>query len=261
MRCNSCIAFFIHTAFETMKLFIDQRVLRVSACALSIGLGLGALQGVAAQTTALKNDKEKLSYSIGLEVARNFKRNAVEVDPSLVLQGLNDGLSGAQPAVSEKEFKKIIQDFQSSVRQRMVASRQVLTVDNFRKAEAFLLQNKTQDGVREVGNGVQYRVLKDGDGRQPDAVDSVTIAYRGSLLDGSVFDSTETGRPGTTRLVDLGIGLRSAIKTMKVGSRWQVWVPPHLGYGERGVGNDVGPNELLIYDIELLKSTSPDGRQ
>jgi FKBP-type peptidyl-prolyl cis-trans isomerase FklB len=222
-----------------------------------------ALSGNALAVTLAppKDEKERLSYSIGLEVARNFKRNAVEVDPNMVLQGLNDGLSGAQPAVTEKEFKKIIQDFQSTVRQRMVASRQVLVVDNRRKAEAFLLDNKNQEGVREVGNGVQFRVLKEGSGKQPDSVDSVTIIYRGSLLDGTVFDATEAGRPGTIRLVDLGIGLRSAVKTMKVGSHWQVWVPPHLGYGERGVGNDVGPNELLIYDIELLKTTSPDGAQ
>ncbi len=205
------------------------------------------------------DDKQRLSYSIGLEVARNFKRNAVEVDPNMVLQGLNDGLTGAQPAVSEREFKIIIQDFQSTVRQRMVASRQVLTVDNRRKAEAFLLQNKNQDGVREVGNGVQYLVMKEGSGKRTADVDTVTLAYRGSLLDGKQFDATEPGRPGKIRLAELGNGLKSAIKSMAVGSHWQVWIPPHLGYGERGVGNDVGPNELLIYDIELLASTAPDG--
>ena len=206
-----------------------------------------------------KDDKERLSYSIGLEVARNFKRNAVEVDPNMVLQGLSDGLGGAQSAVSEKEFKKIIQDFQSTVRQRMVASRQVLTVDNRRKAEAFLLQNKSQSDVREVGNGVQYRVLKEGGGKRTADADTVTLAYRGSLLDGTQFDATEPGRPGTIRLTELGNGLKSAIRSMAVGAHWQVWIPPQLGYGERGVGNDVGPNELLVYDIELLASTSPDG--
>jgi FKBP-type peptidyl-prolyl cis-trans isomerase FklB len=228
---------------------------------LGLCLGLAAVATHAATPAQPKDDKERLSYSIGLEVARNFKRNAVDVDPNMVLQGLNDGLSGERPAVSEKEFKKIIQDFQSTVRQRMVASRQVLTVDNRRRAEAFLMQNKSQEGVREVGNGVQYRVLKEGGGKRPLDVDSVTIAYRGSLLDGSTFDATDVGRPGTIRLVDLGNGIRSAIKSMTVGSHWQVWVPPHLGYGERGIGNDVGPNELLIYDIELIATVSPDGTQ
>jgi FKBP-type peptidyl-prolyl cis-trans isomerase FklB len=244
-----------------MTIVPAQRFVPKLVCALTLSISLGYLPDLCAQTVPLKNEKEKLSYSIGLEVARNFKRNAIEVDPNMVLQGLNDGLSGTQPAVSEKEFKKIIQDFQSSVRQRMVASRQVLVVDNRRKAEAFLLQNKTQEGVREIGNGVQFRVIKEGGGKQPESVDSVTIVYRGSLLDGTVFDATEPGRPGTTRLVDLGNGLRSAIKMMTVGSHWQVWVPPHLGYGERGIGTDVGPNELLMYDIELLKTTSPYGSQ
>ncbi len=234
---------------------------RIAATVLGAVLGLATLGSYAAGPVPPKDEKERLSYSIGLEVARNFKRNAVDVDPNMVLQGLNDGLSGERPAVSEKEFKKIIQDFQSTVRQRMVASRQVLTVDNRRRAEAFLLQNKSQEGVREVGNGVQYRVLKEGSGKRPLDVDSVTIAYRGSLLDGTTFDATDVGRPGTVRLVDLGNGLRSAIKSMTVGSHWQVWVPPHLGYGDRGVGNDVGPNELLIYDVELLGSVSPDGTQ
>ena len=214
---------------------------------------------LAAPPAPPKDDRERLSYSIGLEVARNFKRNAVEVDPNMVLQGLNDGLSGTQPAVNEKEFKKIIQDFQSTVRQRMVASRQVQTVDNRRKAEAFLQKNKTAGGVQEVGNGVQYLVLTQGTGKRPIDVDTVTIAYRGSLLDGTQFDATEPGRPGRIRLVELSNGLRSAVKSMTVGSHWQVWIPPHLGFGERGVGNDVGPNELLIYDIELLDSVSPDG--
>ena len=226
---------------------------------VAAGLGIALMGYATADTVQPMGDKERLSYSIGLEVARNFKRNAVEVDTNMVMQGLNDGLGDKAPAISEKEFKQIIQDFQATVRQRMAANRQVQVVENRKRAMAFLAKNKGQDGVQELGNGVQFKVLKEGAGRKPADVDTVTIAYRGSLIDGSVFDSTEAGRPGRIRLTELSNGLRSALKLMPVGAHWQVWIPPPLGFGERGVGNDVGPNELLIYDIELLDTVSPDG--
>jgi FKBP-type peptidyl-prolyl cis-trans isomerase FklB len=211
-----------------------------------------AASAQAADRPELKSEKDRLSYSIGLEVARNFKKNSVDFDPSMVMLGMSDGVAGERPLLSEKDFRKVIGEFQNQVRQKMAANARVLTADNRKKAEEFLQANKTKDGVTSLAGGLQYKVLKAGQGALPSESDSVVINYRGMLLDGTQFDATDAGKPGTVKLFDLFNGFRAAVKNMPVGSRWTVWIPPQLGYGERGVGSDVGPNELLVYDIELV---------
>ncbi len=197
-------------------------------------------------------EQDKLSYSIGLEVARNFKRNESQFEPAMVLRGMQDGLSGERPQLSEKEFRKVIAEFQNQVRQRMASNTRVLTVENRKKAEEFLQNNKAKEGVLMLAGGVQYKVLRAGQGAQPQDADGVQIKYRGTLLNGTQFDGTEGDRPGTAKLYDLFNGLRAGIKQMKVGSHWTLWIPPQMAYGERGVGSDIGPNELLVYDMELV---------
>ena len=214
-----------------------------------------ALLGASAQAAdrpELKSEKDRVSYSIGLEVARNFKKNSVDFDPSMVMQGMSDGVAGERPLLSEKDFRKVIAEFQNQVRQKMAANMRVLTTENRKKAEEFLQSNKIKDGVTTLAGGLQYKVLQAGQGALPQESDTVVINYRGMLLDGTQFDATDAGKPGTIKLFDLFNGLRSAIKHMPVGARWSVWIPPQLGYGERGVGSDIGPNELLVYDIELV---------
>ncbi len=229
------------------------------ACLTMALLALGIAQ--AADRPELRTEKDKISYSIGLEVARNFKKNGIEFDPNLVMQGMNDGLSTERPLLSEKEFRKVMGDFQTQVRQRMSANRQMLTIENRKRAEAFLQENKVKPGVLALPNGLQYKIIKAGDGPRPADVDSVIIHYRGMLLDGTQFDGTEAGKPGTIKLVELFNGFKAALKQMPVGSRWQVWIPPHLAYAERGVGSDIGPNELLVYDIELVGLRPPGAAQ
>ena len=211
-----------------------------------------AASAQAADRPELKSEKDRVSYSIGLEVARNFKKNSVDFDPSMVMLGMSDGVAGERPLLSEKDFRKVIGEFQNQVRQKMAANMRVLTTENRKKAEDFLQANKTKDGVNTLAGGLQYKVLQAGQGAMPSESDSVVINYRGMLLDGTQFDATDAGKPGTVKLFDLFNGLRAAIKHMPVGSHWSVWIPPQLGYGERGVGSDVGPNELLVYDLELV---------
>jgi FKBP-type peptidyl-prolyl cis-trans isomerase FklB len=211
-----------------------------------------AASAQAADRPELKSEKDRVSYSIGLEVARNFKKNSVDFDPSMVLLGMNDGVTGERPLLSEKDFRRVIGEFQNQVRQKMAANMRVLTIENRKKAEEFLQANKSKDGVTTLAGGLQYKVLQAGQGALPSEADSVVINYRGMLLDGTQFDATDAGKPGTIKLFDLFNGLRAAIKHMPVGSHWMVWIPPQLGYGERGVGSDVGPNELLVYDLELV---------
>ncbi len=222
-------------------------------CATAMAvMALLAASAQAADRPELKSEKDRVSYSIGLEVARNFKKNSVDFDPAMVMQGMSDGVAGERPLLSEKEFRKVIGDFQTQVRQKMAANMRALTVENRKRAEEFLQSNKTKDGVTTLAGGLQYKVLQAGQGALPLESDSVVINYRGMLLDGTQFDATTANRPGTVKLFDLFNGFRAAIKHMPVGSHWTVWIPPQLGYGERGVGSDIGPNELLVYDIELV---------
>lgn len=214
-------------------------------------LGMLALGGHAAERPVLQSEKDRVSYSIGLEVARNFKKNDVQFDPELVMLGMQDGLANARPLLSEKDFRKVIAEFQNQVRQKMASNMRMLTVDNRRKAEAFLLANKDKEGVVTLAGGLQYKVLQAGQGAAPQDTDTVQIQYRGMLLDGTQFDATEPGKPGTVKLYDLFNGLRAGIRQMRVGAHYMLWIPPQLAYGERGVGSDIGPNELLVYDIEL----------
>lgn len=215
-------------------------------------VALIATAAQAAERPELKSEKDRVSYSIGLEVARNFKKNSVDFDPTIVMLGMSDGVAGERPLLSEKEFRRVIGEFQNQVRQKMAANARVLSADNRKKAEEFLQSNKTKDGVVTLSGGLQYKVNQAGHGALPLESDTVVINYRGMLLDGTQFDATEVGKPGTTKLFDLFNGLKAAIRQMPVGSHWRVWIPPQMAYGDRGVGSDIGPNELLVYDIELL---------
>ena len=200
-------------------------------------------------------EQDKLSYAIGMDVARNFKKGDVPLDPDMVMRGMQDGLAGIRAQLSEKEFRKVIGEFQLQMRQKTSVNLRALSFENRKKAEEFLQSNKSRDGVVTLPGGLQYKVLQAGQGPLPLDSDTVQIKYRGTLLDGTQFDATEPGKAGTTKLYDLFNGLRAGIQHMNVGSHWTLWIPPNMGYGERGVGSDIGPNELLVYDIELLGPT------
>ena len=202
-------------------------------------------------------EQDKVSYSIGMEVARNFKKNEVPLDPAMVSRGMLDELSGQRALLSDKEFHKVLAEFQNQLRQRMAANTRMQASENRKKAEDFLLNNKTKEGVMTLAGGLQYKVLQAGQGPLPKESETVVINYRGTLLDGTEFDATEPGKPGKAKMFDLFNGLRAGIRQMSIGSHWQLWIPPQLGYGERGVGSDIGPNELLVYDIELVGVVAP----
>ena len=221
---------------------------------MAAAMALMALVAHAAQGEELR-EQDKLSYGIGMDVARNFKKNDVPLDPDMVMRGIKDGLAGVRPQLSEKEFRKVIGDFQLLVRQRTAGNLRLLSADNRKKAEEFLQTNKAKDGVVTLAGGLQYKVLQAGQGPLPLDSDTVQITYRGTLLDGTQFDATEPGKPGKTKLYDLFNGLRAGVQHMNVGARWTLWIPPSMAYGERGVGSDIGPNELLVYEIELLGTT------
>ena len=200
----------------------------------------------------LSSDKDRISYSVGVETARNFKKQGFEFDAQLFLRGMQDGMAGEKTLLAEKEMRRVLTGFQSQVRQTMAANRKALADENRKKGVDFLAANKTREGVVTLASGLQYKVVKAGDGRKPGDMDTVLVDYRGTLLDGSEFDATEPGHPATLRVSMVIAGWKEALKLMPVGAKWQLFVPPALAYAERGVGSDIGPNASLLFDLELV---------
>lgn len=221
---------------------------------IALGIVLMTAQALAEEASLLKTPKDMVNYSLGVGIARNFKRQGIEIDQELVIKGLRDVLSGGKLLMTEKELRKTMNDLQAEVRRNQAAAIRVATVENKKKGDAFLAENRTKEGVVSLPSGLQYKILKAGGGRKPTDADEVEVNYRGTLIDGTEFDSTErAGKPAVLKVKGGVIpGWSEALKLMPAGSKWQIVVPPPLAYGERGVGTEIGPNETLIFDVELL---------
>lgn len=207
----------------------------------------------AEEKTILKTDKDKLSYGIGVSVAKNFKKQGTDVDLEILALGLKSALAGERLLLPEKELRKIMNNYQVDIRKNALLSKRLALEDNKKKGEAYLAENKTKDGVVVLPNGVQYKILKAGNGRKPIESDIVKVSYRGTLLDGTEFDATEAGQSADLKLSALIVGWKETLKLMPVGSKWQIVIPSQLAYGERGVGNDIEPNETLVFEVELFE--------
>lgn len=222
-------------------------------------IGLSAMLFIAtvadaAEKQTLTSTKDKISYGIGVDMFRNFKQQGLEVDLETVILGMRHAASGGKLLLNDAESRKILADYNREVTARQGQLRQVAAAENRKAGEAFLAANKIKEGVVTTPSGLQYKVLKAGNGKKPVDEDGVTCRYRGTLLDGTEFDNSErTGYPVTFYVKDSVIaGWAEALKLMPAGSKWQIYVPSKLGYGENGVGRNIGPNATLIYDIELL---------
>jgi FKBP-type peptidyl-prolyl cis-trans isomerase len=213
--------------------------------------------GVAGARTAtplvLKTDKDKESYALGMNVGKSLKKDGVEVDPKIVARGIADALAGGKTLLSDEEARAALVTLQGEVRKRQTAELEVLGGANKQEGDAFLAANKAQQGVTTTPDGLQYKVLKQGDGPKPTAGDSVVCNYRGTLLNNKEFDSSyKRGQAATFPVSGVIKGWTEALQLMPVGSKWQIVVPPELGYGARGAGADIGPNSTLVFEIELL---------
>lgn len=225
-----------------------------------IGVLLLTAQAGAEEGPALKTPKEKLSYAIGADTGKVLRQQEIEVDIDVLFRGLKDGLSGEKLLLTEQELMAIRNAAQSEMIRKQAAqklkqspSRQKSGEENKKAGEAFLAGNKTKEGVVTLPSGLQYRILKAGDGRKPTDADIVECNYRGTLIDGKEFDSSYAkGKPSTLSVAGVIPGWREAFKLMPTGSRWQLFIPPQLAYGEMGGGRKIGPNETLIFEVELL---------
>jgi FKBP-type peptidyl-prolyl cis-trans isomerase len=205
----------------------------------------------------LTTKTDKFSYALGMNIATglgsNLKNQSLEVDWSLVIQGLKDSTSGAKTRLTEEEEKAVLTEVQNEVRKQQAEKAQQASTTNKTEGEAFLAANKTKEGVVTLPSGLQYKILTAGTGPKPAASDSVVCNYRGTLIDGKEFDSSyKRGQPATFPVSGVIKGWTEALQLMPVGSKWQLFVPSNLAYGERGAGAEIGPNATLIFEVELI---------
>jgi FKBP-type peptidyl-prolyl cis-trans isomerase FklB len=211
----------------------------------------------AAKTQApltLKTPKEKASYAIGMNIGKNLKRDSVEVDPAVLYRALKDAYVGNNLLLTDEEAKAALTALQAEVRAKEDAKLKAAAVENKKTGEAFLAANKTKEGVVTLPSGLQYKIIKEGTGPKPTAEDTVLCHYRGTLVDNTEFDSSyKRGEPLKIPVGGVIKGWTEAIQLMPVGSKWQLYIPSDLAYGERGApGSPIGPNSALVFDVELI---------
>jgi FKBP-type peptidyl-prolyl cis-trans isomerase len=211
----------------------------------------------AAAAPALTTRKDKFSYALGMNIGNGYKqgleKQSVEFDADLVAQGIKDALSGAKTRLTEDEAKAVLTEVQTEINKQRQEKMKEAAAKNKTEGEAFLAANKSKEGVVTLPSGLQYKILTAGLGPKPTASDQVVCNYRGTLIDGTEFDSSyKRGKPATFGVGQVIKGWTEALQLMPVGSKWQLFVPSDLAYAERGAGAEIGPNATLIFDVELL---------
>jgi FKBP-type peptidyl-prolyl cis-trans isomerase FklB len=207
----------------------------------------------AAAPAPLTTQKDKFSYALGMNLGTSLHRQSVPVDPNILLRGLKDALAGGKTELTEDQAKAALTEVQNQIRQKQQAQMQEAGQMNKKEGDAFLAANKTKDGVVTLPSGLQYKILTAGTGPKPTSADSVVCNYRGTLINGTEFDSSyKRGQPATFPVSGVIKGWTEALPLMPVGSKWQLFVPPDLAYGDRAPGPEIGPNSTLIFEVELL---------
>ena len=219
---------------------------------LVVGLGLMAIPAGAQDSTAPTTQKDKVSYGIGVQVAKTLKGQGIDINPDLLIKGLRDALSGQKLLMSDEDLNTTMAALQQEVTQKQMQERAKQADDNKKAGDAFLADNGKKEGVVTLPSGLQYKVVKPAEGKKPTDADTVTCNYRGTLIDGTEFDKSQAGQPAMFQVGMVIPGFKEALKLMPVGSTWQFFIPPSLAYGDRGAGNVIGPNTTLIFEVELL---------
>jgi len=216
----------------------------ITAIALSFAVNVFGEEKAA----EFKDQKDKFSYAVGLNIGMNFKRQNIEVNTDMINAGVKDGLSG-KPQMTMDQIRDVMMNFEKD----MQAKQAEVGKKNEADAEKFLADNKKKEGVKTTASGLQYKVLKEGNGAQPKSTDNVTVNYRGTLMDGTEFDSSyKRGQPATFPVAGVIKGWTEALQLMKVGSKYQLFIPPALAYGEHSPSPQIPPNSLLIFEVELM---------
>lgn len=200
-----------------------------------------------------KNLKDRISYIIGRDMAANFQKQGLEINPEIFIQGMKEAMSGTKSELTQDEIQEAMMELQQLMQSRQAASHSRNGEINKQEGEAFLAENKNREGVVTLPSGLQYMVLREGTGQSPERTDKVTTHYHGTLIDGTVFDSSyERGQPATFPVNGVIAGWTEALTQMKEGAKWRLFLPANLAYGAQGAGDDIGPHSTLIFDVELL---------
>jgi len=214
--------------------------------------------------TALTTNKQKASYAIGMNWGTGLHRQGIDVDSAALIQGMKDALAGGKTLLTEDEARSALMQLQKDMQEKQQAKAAAEGEANKKEGDAFLAANKTKEGVVVLPSGLQYKILKEGSGPKPTATDSVVCNYKGTLINGTEFDSSyKRGEPATFPVTGVIKGWTEALQLMPVGSKWQLFIPPDLAYGPRGTpGGPIGPNATLTFEVELIsikdKNPPPD---
>jgi FKBP-type peptidyl-prolyl cis-trans isomerase len=203
--------------------------------------------------TALKTPKDKQSYALGMNIGMGMHKQGLEVDPDIVMRGFKDAFAGGKMALTDDEARALLTELQNDMRKKLQEKAQQAGDANKKEGTTFLAGNKAKEGVVTLPSGLQYKILKEGTGPKPAASDSVVCNYKGTLINGKEFDSSyKRGEPATFPVSGVIKGWTEALQLMPVGSKWQLFIPADLAYGERGAGADIGPGATLIFEVELM---------
>lgn len=203
----------------------------------------------AQENLVLKTQKDKMSYIIGMDIGTNLKKQSIDIDTNILAKGVKDALSGGKPLLTEQEIQETMAAFQKE----MMAKQAEVGKKNKGEGEAFLAENKKKEGVKTLPSGLQYKVIKAGTGKKPKLNETVTAHYRGTLINGTEFDSSyKRGQPVSFPVSGVIPGWTEALQLMEVGAKWQLFIPSNLAYGEQGAGSVIGPNATLIFEVELV---------
>ena len=208
---------------------------------------------LAEEAPVLKEQKDKISYAIGSSIGKSLRKDSVDVDPEVILQGLKDALSDGKMLLTEEQMVETFTVLQQELVNKQTEKKKALSEKNLKEGEQFLSENAKKEGVITLPSGLQYKIITDGKGKKAQPTDTVTVHYRGTLIDGTEFDSSyKRNEPATFLLNSVIAGWTEGVSMMKVGSKGQLFIPAKLAYGEDGAGEVIGPNTTLIFDVELL---------
>jgi FKBP-type peptidyl-prolyl cis-trans isomerase FklB len=222
---------------------------------LTIILSIAFLFSVchAQEKLELKDQKDKESYSLGYQFGQNLKFQGLDINLDVYTSGIRDTLGGKEPKMSQEEIRATISELQKRITAARQKELKELAAKNLEESKKFLAENQKKEGIKTLPSGLQYKVLTEGTGKTPKETDNVTVNYKGTLIDGTEFDSSyKKGQPATFQVNGVIKGWTEALQLMKEGSKWQLFIPPELGYGERGAGPQILPNSTLIFEVELI---------
>ena len=235
---------------------MNKLILLIAAIALSTSMAT-AQKGTAAAASATKamTKQDSNMYALGMQIGRSLRDQGVDLNVDILADGMRDFLAG-KPKLTDQQFQACMQDLQQQAMSKMQAEQSAKGSANKERGEKFLVENKSKEGVKTTASGLQYKVIKEGTGKKPAKENTVKVHYTGTTIDGKVFDSSvERGEPIEFPLAGVIAGWTEGVQLMSVGSKYMLYIPSNLAYGEQGAGQSIGPNETLIFEVELLDIT------